>query len=94
MRLNVTQPLFAWESLEDCPSLQTVRDLLAIVPDGRLLDALRRSRGHDRDDYAVEVLWGVVLLTVLLRHPTFDAGLGELKRNAARRRSGTDVIEM
>ncbi|MCX5671349.1 MAG: transposase [Planctomycetota bacterium] len=86
MRLAVTQPLFAWEALEDNPSLQTVRDLLAIVPDGRLLDALRRSRGHGRDDYPVEALWGVVLLTILLRHPTFDACLGDLRRNAALRR--------
>jgi hypothetical protein len=31
-------------------------------------------------------LWGVVLLTVLLRHPTFDACLGDLRRNAALRR--------
>jgi hypothetical protein len=86
LRLTVTQPLFAWEALEDCPSLQTVRDLLAIVPDGRLLDALRRSRGHGRDDYPVLALWGVVILTALLRHPTFDACLGELRRNAALRR--------
>jgi len=86
LRLAVTQPLFAWEALEDSPSLQTVRALLAIVPDGRLLDALRRSRGHGRDDYPVEALWGVVLLTILLRHPTFDACLGDLRRNAALRR--------
>ena len=86
MRLTVTQPLFAWEALEDSPSLQTVRDFLARVPDARLLDALRRSRGRGRDDYPVEALWGVVLLTVLLRHPTFDACLGDLRRNAALRR--------
>jgi hypothetical protein len=86
LRLTVTQPLFAWEALEDSPSLQTVRDLLAIVPDGKLLDALRRSRGHGRDDYPVQALWGVVLLTVLLRHSTFDACLGDLRRNAALRR--------
>jgi len=86
LRLAVTQPLFAWEALEDSPSLQTIRHLLALVPDGRLLDALRRSRGHGRDDYPVETLWGVVLLTVLLRHPSFDACLGDLERNAALRR--------
>ena len=86
LRLAVTQPLFAWEALEDSPSLQTVRHLLAILPDGRLLDALRRSRGHGRDDDPVQTLWGVVLLTILLRHPSFDACLGELERNAALRR--------
>jgi hypothetical protein len=86
LRLSVTQPLFAWECLDDGPSLQTIRDLLALVPDGRLLDALRRWRGHGRDDYPVEALWGVVLLTILLRHPTFDACLEDLRRNAALRR--------
>jgi len=54
LRLTVTQMLFAWEALENSPSLLTVRDLLAVVPDGRLLDALRRSRGHGRDDYPVQ----------------------------------------
>jgi hypothetical protein len=86
LRLTVTQPLFAWEALEDSPSLQTVRDLLAVLPDGRLLEALRCWRGHGRDDYPVETLWGVVVLRAVLRHADFEACLGELRRNAALRR--------
>ncbi len=81
MRIAITKPLFAWEALEDSPSLQTVRDFLAAIPDGRLLDALRRARGKGRDDYPVSVLWGVVLLTIALRHPGIEACLGELSRN-------------
>jgi hypothetical protein len=85
MRLSTQQPLFAWEALEDSPSLQTVRAFLAVVPDGRLLAALHAWRGKGRDDYPVAACWATLLLTILLRHPTLEACLGELQRNAALR---------
>ena len=81
MRIVETAPLFAWEALEDCPSLKTIRELLALVPDTRLLEALRQWRGRGRDDYPVSVLWGVLLLTIVLRHPSIEACLAELRRN-------------
>ena len=56
MRVTSTPPLFAWEALEDSPSLQTVREFLAAVPDAKLLDSLRQWRGKGRDDYPVSVL--------------------------------------
>jgi len=83
MRIHWTKPLFAWDCLEDHPSLKTIKAFFAAVPDGVLLEALRRRRGRGRDDYPVHVLWGVVLLTVLLRHMSFEATLGELRRNPA-----------
>ena len=86
MRIAITKPLFAWDCLEDSPSLKTVRDFLATVPDGPLLHSLRQWRGRGRDDYPVHVLWGTVLLVSLLRHPTIEACLGELQRNAGLRR--------
>lgn len=43
-------------------------------------------RGRGRDDYPVQARWGVVLLTIALRHPTFEACLEELGRNAELRR--------
>jgi hypothetical protein len=79
------RPLFAWECLEDSPSLHTVRQFLQSVPDGELLDSLRRWRGKGRDDYPIGVCWGVLLLTILLRHATIQACLNELGRNAALR---------
>ncbi|HON90057.1 MAG TPA: transposase [Sedimentisphaerales bacterium] len=82
MRIAITKPLFAWDSLEDSPSLHTIRQLLASLPDGRLLQGLREFRGRGRDDYPVSVLWGVVLLRILLRHVSFEAVLAELRRNA------------
>jgi hypothetical protein len=82
MRIAITKPLFAWDSLEDSPSLHTIQQLLALLPDGRLLQGLRDSRGRGRDDYPVSVLWGVVLLRIVLRHVSFEAVLAELRRNA------------
>jgi hypothetical protein len=81
MRISLTQSLFPWDALEDSPSLKTLRLFLDAIPDSKLLDGLRRARGKGRNDHPVSVLWGVVLLTIVLRHVTFEACLGELRRN-------------
>jgi hypothetical protein len=81
MRIHVAKPLFAWDCLEDSPSLKTIRDFLASIPDAKLLDGLRMARGKGRDDYPVSVLWGTLLLTVGLRHTTIEGCLAELRRN-------------
>ena len=81
MRITATQPLFAWATLEDSPSLETVRCCLEAIPDASLLQGLRQARGYGSDDYPVSVLWGVAVLTPLLRHPSYDGCLAELRRN-------------
>lgn len=86
MRIHWSKPLFAWEDLDDSPSLSDVKKLLDSLPDAKLLDSLRVARGKGRNDYPVHVLWGVVVLQVALRHTTTDACLAELKRNAGLRR--------
>jgi hypothetical protein len=86
MIIHTTKPLFAWDCLEDSPSLQTIQDLLAALPDGKLLNSLRSARGKGRNDYPVSVLWGVVVLRVALRHITTEAVLAELRRNEGLRR--------
>ncbi len=86
MRIAFTKPLFAWDELEDSPSLTTLRELLAALPDGKLLDSLRQARGKGRDDYPVHVLWGVVVLSIACRHLDVEACLAELRRNAGLRR--------
>jgi hypothetical protein len=86
MIIHPAKPLFAWDDLEDCPSLQTIKDLLAALPDAKLLESLRAARGKGRNDYPVHVLWGVVLLRVALRHLTTEAVLAELHRNEGLRR--------
>jgi hypothetical protein len=86
MIIHAAKPLFAWDELEDCPSLQTIKDLLATLPDGKLLDSLHTARGKGRNDYSVYTLWGVIVLRVALRHITTEAVLAELRRNAGLRR--------
>ena len=86
MILHPAKPLFDWAALEDSPSLQTIKDLLAALPDTQLLDSLRKARGKGRNDYPVHVLWGVVVLRVALRHITTEAMLAELRRNEGLRR--------
>ncbi|MBL7134883.1 MAG: transposase [Phycisphaerae bacterium] len=86
MRIHTTKPLFAWECLEDSPSLKTISDFLRTIPDGRLLEALSTARGRGRNDYPVHTLWGTLLLTILLRHISIVACLAELKRNPALRK--------
>ena len=34
MIILAAKPLFAWDCLEDSPSLRTIKDLLAALPDG------------------------------------------------------------
>lgn len=86
MHILTTQSLFAWEALEDSPSLRTIRQFLAAVPDASLLQSLSSWRGRGRDDYPVSVLWGTLLLTIVLRHPSIESCLGELRRNEGLRR--------
>jgi len=86
MRIAPTKPLFAWDCLEDSPALCTVRRFLESVPDGKLIESLRQHRGHGRDDYSVTSQWGVLLLTILLRHTSIESCLGELQRNEGLRR--------
>ena len=82
MIVHVTKPLFAWDELESSPTLATLRAALEAIPDGPLLAALQARRHHGCDTYPVPVLWGVLLLAILLRHPTTEACLDELRRNA------------
>lgn len=86
MIIHSTKPLFAWDSLEDSPSLKTIKDLLAAIPDGKLLNSLRAARGKGRNDYSVSALWGVIVLRIALRHVTTEAVLAELRRNEGLRR--------
>ena len=86
MRIHVTKSLFAWESLEDGPSLKTIRQVLETIPDTKLLASLEAARGRGRDDYPVRCLWGVLVLAVALRHPTIEACLAELRRNESLRK--------
>jgi hypothetical protein len=85
MKIAVSKPLFAWDALEDSPSLRSIRVLLEAIPDHALLQSVRAARGKGRDDYPVEVLWGTLVLAIALRHISTDACIEDLKRNPALR---------
>ena len=82
MIVPATKPLFAWDELQTSPTLGTIRAALEAIPDAPLLAALQARRHNGCDKYPVRVLWGVLLLSVLLRHPTAESCLEELRRNA------------
>jgi hypothetical protein len=86
MRIQTTKPLFAWDSLEDGPTLKTIRQLLDVIPDQSLLGSLQDARGKGRNDVPVRVAWGVLVLSIALRHPTIEHCLGELRRNESLRK--------
>lgn len=86
MRIHTTKPLFAWDALEDSPTLKTIKQLLEVIPDQTLLDSLRAARGKGRDDVPIHVAWGVLVLSIALRHPTIEHCLGELRRNESLRK--------
>lgn len=81
MILYSTDSLFAWNRLDDSPDLRTIREFFAILPDGRLLDALQTHRGRGRNDRPIRALWFCAVLQRLLRHPTMRLTLDELRRN-------------
>jgi len=83
--IDVRKPLFAWDEMHSSPRLATLRQALEAIPDAPLLAALQARRHNGCDTYPVRVLWGVLLLAILLRHPTTEACLEELRRNAALR---------
>ncbi len=51
MRIELTKPLFAWDCLEDSPSLKTIKQFIESITDGPLLEGLRQQRGRGRNDY-------------------------------------------
>ena len=86
MKIHLTKPLFAWDCLEDTPTLKTIKQLLDTLPEEKLLASLQAARGRGRDDYPVRVLWGVAVLAIAVRHPTIEHCLGELRRNESLRK--------
>lgn len=86
MRIQATKPLFAWDCIEDSPTLKTIKQLLEIIPDEKLLVSLEEARGKGRNDYSLRTLWGVLVLSIALRHPTIEACLAELRRNESLRK--------
>ena len=85
MKIQIQKPLFAWDCLEDSPTLKTIQQLLETLPDDELIQGLQQARGKGRDDFPVPVLWRTVVLAIALRHPHLETFLAELRRNPSLR---------
>jgi hypothetical protein len=85
MRIHATKPLFPWDELEISPTLATIKEALQAIPDAQLLATLNQRRHNGCDTYPIAVLWGILLLSIILRHTTIEACLEELRRNASLR---------
>jgi hypothetical protein len=85
MRILSTDPLFPWDKLPLSVDLLALRHLLELIPDQKLLEALREHRGKGRDDYPVHILWRIHLARYFLRHAHMEACLAEVGRNPALR---------
>jgi hypothetical protein len=81
MSIAPQQLCFAWDAMEDSPTLKTIEQFLQIIPDAELIESLERWRGRGRNDCPVRVALRCLWLTVALRHTSFQATLGELRRN-------------
>lgn len=68
MRITTTQPSSPGKPSRTAPLCQTLRGLLASIPDAPPLSALRQAGGEGPDDYPVSVPWGTLLLTPAQRH--------------------------
>lgn len=88
MKIYTTDPLFAWNRLDDSPELKAIQEFFELLPDGALLHALREQRANGRNDKPIPVLWFCVALQRLLRHPTMQLTLDELRRNGDLRAIG------
>ena len=47
MVIPAPKPWFAWDELEDSPSLRSIKELLDALPDAKLLNSLRNARNED-----------------------------------------------
>lgn len=86
MLIHAAKPLFAWDELDDSPTLKDIQQILAALPDHKLLAALQTARGKGRNDYPIRVLWGASILRVVLRHVHLEDCLAELRRNVGLRK--------
>ena len=86
MRIVPRKRLLDWDAFEPTPDLKIVLWILNILPDEKLIHAIRRARGKGRNDYPPLVCWRVFLLLFLLNYPSRQACLDELRRNPALRK--------
>ena len=80
---TITQkPLFGWDQIEALGDLKRLRLVLENLPDEALMKKLEQERDRGRDDYPIRPMWNALVSGVVFQHPTVEALLRELRRNA------------
>jgi hypothetical protein len=74
--------LFGWDQIEALGDLKRLRLVLENLPDEALMKKLEQDRHRGRDDYPIRPMWNALVAGVVLQHPTVEALLRELRRNA------------
>jgi hypothetical protein len=76
------KPLFGWDQIEALGDLKRLRLVLENLPDEALMKKLEQERDRGRDDYPIRPMWNALMAGVVFQHPTVEALLRELRRNA------------
>jgi hypothetical protein len=74
--------LFGWDQIEALGDLKRLRLVLENLPDEALMKKLEQVRDRGRDDYPIRAMWNALISGVVFQHPTVEALLRELRRNA------------
>ena len=88
------KPLFGWDQIEALGDLKRLQLVLENLPDEPLMKKLEQERDRGRDDYPIRSMWNALVSGVVFQHPTVEALLRELRRNAQLRQlCGFDLVE-
>jgi hypothetical protein len=89
------KPLFGWDQIEALGDLKRLQLVLENLPDEPLVHALEQERNRGRDRYPIRPMWNALIAGVVFQHPTVEALLRELRRNAQLRQvCGFEVLRV
>jgi hypothetical protein len=85
--------LFGWDQIEALGDLARLQLVLENLVDEPLVCTLERERDRGRDRYPIRPMWNALIAGVVFQHPTVEALLRELRRNAQLRQvCGFEVL--
>jgi len=73
--------LFSWEIVDGSLQIERLRRILDVLPDGKLIRALKKERKGRRDKFPLEAVWNSVIAGVVFGHDSVAALIRELRRN-------------
>jgi hypothetical protein len=74
--------LFGWDQIEALGDLRRLKLVLDNICDEALMKKLEQKRDRGRDDFPIRAMWNALVAGVVFQHPSVEALLRELRRNA------------